>query len=125
MDYTREELMEIYKNPSNKKKMLDPTVSVSDKNPMCGDDIILELKISNGIIEDASFQGSACSVSIISSSTLTEILKGKSLIEAKKISKDEFLNLLGLNLTTSRIKCATLVLSALEKGLNQYEEKNH
>ena len=119
----KEELMEIFKNPPNKGNIENPD-TVSDKtNPLCGDEIHLELKITNGIIEDAKFNGSACSVSVVSSAFLTEEIIGKTVTEAKKIDKDKVLQLLNLNLTTSRVKCATLVLDALKEALEKYENK--
>jgi len=122
-DLYQEELMDIYKNPHNKGKISSPSVSVSKKNPMCGDEIDLQLKFENGLVFEAKFEGSACSVSIISSSILTDYLIGKTLKEVKNITKEDLLKLINLNLTTSRVACATLVLSALEDAIKKYEEK--
>ena len=116
----REELMEIYKNPPHRGKIQKPTVVVSKSNPLCGDEVTLQLDISNGAIRDAKFDGSACTVSIISSAFLTDALIGKSVSEAQKISEDDLLKLIGLNLTTSRVQCATLVLDALKNALDKY-----
>jgi nitrogen fixation NifU-like protein len=122
-DLYREELMDIYKNPARRGKMSDSDVSAAQKNPMCGDDINLQLKIEKGIIKDAKFEGSACLVSIVSSEMLLDYLIGKTVEEAKNVSKDQLLNMLNLNLTTSRIGCATLTLTALHKALVDYEKK--
>ena len=102
--------------------MQNPSVAVSQKNPMCGDEIYLQLNIENNKIADAKFDGAACMISIVSSSLLTQTLKGKTIKEVKNISKDNLLEMLGINLTTSRIKCATLVLEALTTALNKYEK---
>lgn len=123
MDLYREELMDIYRNPSNKGKLDDPTVAVDKKNPMCGDEIRLQLKFRDNVVEDAKFDGSACAVSIIASSMLTEMIIGKNLNELKSITKDDLLSSMGLNLTTSRVKCATLVLDALQGALEIYDGK--
>jgi nitrogen fixation NifU-like protein len=120
-DY-QEELMDIFKNPHNRGKLPLPSVSVSKKNPMCGDELTLELDIKNGTVRDAKFEGSACSVSIISSSILTDYLIGKKVEEVKKLTKEDLLKLIKLNLTTSRVACATLILSALQEGLKSYEK---
>jgi nitrogen fixation protein NifU and related proteins len=119
----REELMEVYRKSKAKGKILDPTVEVSEKNPMCGDEIVLQLKIDNGIITDAKFDGSACAVSVISSNYLLEFLVGKTVGEAKQISKEQLLDMIGINLTTSRVKCATLVLKALEDAIQKIESR--
>ncbi len=119
-DLFRDELMDIYKNPMNQGQLDDRTHQAEGKNPLCGDQINLQLKISGGKIKDAKFNGSACSISIISSALLTEHIIGKTVEEAKKITKEDLLNLIGLNLTTSRVKCATLVLSALRGALEGF-----
>jgi nitrogen fixation NifU-like protein len=90
---------------------------------MCGDEIDLVLDIKYGVIEDARFDGSACSVSIISSDLLLDFIKGKTLEDVKKLSKDELLDLIDLNLTTSRVKCATLSLTALKAAIDNYEKE--
>ncbi|PJA86722.1 MAG: Fe-S cluster protein [Candidatus Moranbacteria bacterium CG_4_9_14_3_um_filter_42_9] len=113
----KEELMEVYKNPPNRGVLKNPTSKSTGKNPMCGDEILLQLKIAGGKIADAKFDGSACAVSVISSALLTEHIIGKTIEEAKKLSKEDLLQLIGLNLSTSRVKCATLVLNALHDAL--------
>ena len=117
----REQLMEHYKNPKNRGRIDDAQVEVTQNNPMCGDVISMQLKVKDGIIENVVFDGSACAVTIASSSVLTDALKGKSLKEAKKMNKDELLDLLGVELTTSRIKCASLPLEAIQTLIKDYE----
>ena len=124
MDLYREDLMDIYKNPTHKGIVDDPSVSVYEKNPMCGDEIDLTVKVVNGVIEDIKFAGSACSVSIISSDLLLEHVKGMTIEEAKKITKEELMDLVDINLTTSRVKCATLVLVALHEAISKLETKD-
>ena len=120
----REDLMEEYKHPHNRGSMNTPTVAVLEKNPMCGDEIELQLQISNGKITDAKFDGSACMISIVSSSKLTQNIIGKTLDEAKNITKVDLLEMIGINLTTSRIKCATLSLEALKSALEKQKSEN-
>lgn len=121
-DLYQEELMDIFKHPHNKGTIDKPSVSVSKKNPMCGDELILQLEIEDGVVKNAKFDGSACSVSVISSSILTDHLLGKKVSELKKLDKEALLKLIDLNLTTSRVACATLILSALQEALNNYEK---
>ena len=117
----REQLMEHYKNPRNRGRINDAQVEVTENNPLCGDIISMQLKIADGMIENVVFDGSACAVTIAASSILTDALKGKSLEEAKKTTKEELLELLGVELTTSRIKCASLPLEALQTLIRNYE----
>jgi len=121
MDIYREEFMEIYKNPMNLGEMKNPTICEHGVNEACGDEMDLYLKIDeNGKIIDASFTAEACSVGMVSSAILTDEIKGKSIEDVKSISKEKLLEMIGVNLTTSRIKCATLPLETLEKGLKNY-----
>jgi nitrogen fixation NifU-like protein len=121
----REELMEIYKNSKNRGSLRSPSVSVSEKNPMCGDELTVQLNVENGVITEAKFDGMACAVSIISSEIFLNSLEGKSLEYAESLTKDELLEMVGLNLTTSRIKCASLVLEATKNAIKKYKEENH
>ena len=114
--------MDLYKNPHNRGTLGKPSVSVSKKNPMCGDEIVLQLEVVDGVVKDAKFDGSACSVSIISSSVLTDYLIGKKISEIKKLTKDDLLNSINLNLSTSRVTCATLAFTALQEALKNYEK---
>ena len=113
--------MEHYKNPHNKGILDDATDETFKKNEMCGDMITMQLKVGDGKIVDIKFDGYGCAVSLAASSILTDELKGKSIVEAKKMSKDKLLKLIGVELTTSRIKCATLPLEALQGLLEAYD----
>jgi nitrogen fixation NifU-like protein len=123
MDIYREEFMEIYKHPMNQGKIESPSLVEHGTNEACGDEMDLYLKIENGIVIDAKFEAESCSVGIVSSAILTDEIKGKTLAEVKAFSKKDLLELIGVNLTTSRIKCATLPLETLVKGIEEYERK--
>jgi len=123
MDLYREEFMEIYKNPMNQGKMENPTIVEHGVNEACGDEMDLFLKIEKGKVIDAKFTAQSCSVGVVSSAILTDEIKGKTIEEVKKLSKKDLLELIGVNLTTSRIKCATLPLETLEKTIKEYERK--
>jgi|TARA_B110000211_G_scaffold227920_1_gene283387 nitrogen fixation NifU-like protein len=144
------ELKELYqeiildhgKNPRNKGKCKDYTNDAKAHNPLCGDKVHIYLKLNNEkIIEDLSFEGEGCAISLASASILTEVTKGKDLSLMKRISED-FLNMIknktkitlnsltedqvttitslsGVQKFPMRVKCATMVwhtlLSAVEK----------
>jgi len=115
--------MEIYKNPMNQGKIEHPSIVEHGVNEACGDEMDLFLKIENGKIVDAKFEATSCSVGVVSSAILTDEIKGKSIAEAKTLTKKDLLELIGVNLTTSRVKCATLPLETLMKGIEEYERK--
>lgn len=116
----KEELMDVYKNPPHRGHMDEPTSEGDGANAMCGDQIHLQLKIADGVICDAKFSGDACAVSTIASSLLSEHIIGKIVDEARALDKEKLLELIGINLSTSRVKCATLVLSALQGALEGF-----
>lgn len=122
--YKREDLLEIYKNPANQGKLNNSTVMVTEKNPMCGDVINLYLQIENGKVTKATFDGDMCSVSIISSELLIDEIVEKELGDIENLDKKDLLELINLELTTSRIKCATLPLDALKKGIREYDQSS-
>ena len=121
-DLYKEELMEIYKNPSHKGTIPNATFSISKDNSVCGDHLTLSLTVENNVIKDAKFEGSACAVSVIAADKLLEDIIGKTMEEIKIIDKDYLLNLIGINLTTSRVKCATLILNALHDAIKEHAE---
>jgi nitrogen fixation NifU-like protein len=76
----------------------------------------MDFKVTGGVIEDVRFHGRGCAISQASASLLTERLKGLPLDEAKKISKDDVLGELGIQISPARIKCALLSLKVLKVG---------
>ena len=84
-DIYTEVIMEHSKNKFNKRPMEDPTYTELGHNPSCGDEITLNIKLDGDIIEDASFEGSGCAISQASTSMMIDLIKGKSVKEAKKL----------------------------------------
>lgn len=117
MELYAEEIVAHYEHPHNKGKIDNPTNSFHDFNPLCGDDITVYLKVENGKIVDAKFDGVGCAISIGSASMLTDILKGKSIEEIKKMGPNDVIELLGIDPGPVRLKCATLSLRATQKAL--------
>lgn len=78
-------IMEHSLNSPNKKKLEKPTACQLGHNPNCGDEITLEVKIEDGLIKDASFTGHGCAISQSSTSIMIDILRGKTIEQAKKI----------------------------------------
>ena len=131
----RQVIMDHYKNPRN-HGVLEDSVTVSLNNPTCGDRIQLTMKVEEGIVQEAKFEGEGCSISMSSASMMTQTVKGKKIEEALQLSKifsdmmlgkeyDDSIDLgdiealQGVCKFPARIKCATLAWKALEKGLNE------
>ena len=87
-----------------------------EDNPLCGDVIGMDFRVKDGVIEDVRFHGRGCAISQASASLLTERLKGISLEEARKISKEDVFEDLGIDISPARIKCALLSLKVLKVG---------
>ena len=113
----REAILDHYRHPRNKGHLEAPDISYHDVNPFCGDEITLELKIENGVVVQAAFDGRGCAISQASASMMTEEIIGKSLEELKSWSKDDILELLGIEIGPVRLKCALLPLKALKAGV--------
>jgi cysteine desulfurase/selenocysteine lyase len=113
----KENVIDHYKFPRNKKEMIDCTVSKREVNPLCGDTITLYLKTDQGKIKEVFFTGNGCAISQASASLLTESMKGKNVEEAKKTPEKEVFELLGIPISHTRTKCALLSLKTLHHAL--------
>jgi nitrogen fixation protein NifU and related proteins len=114
--FYREFILDHYKNPRNFGRLEDANVSHEEYNPLCGDMVGMDLRIADGVIEDVRFHGRGCAISQASASLMTERLKGMSLEEARRISKDDVLEDLGIEISPARLKCALLTLKVLKVG---------
>ena len=115
-DLYREHILEHYKNPSNYGILQNPDISYSDNNPLCGDEIRIDINLDNNRVKEVRFQGKGCAISKASASMLTEMIEGMSLEEMKGIVKDDIMDALGITLGPVRIKCALLCLKVLKAG---------
>lgn len=120
----KENIIDHYKNPRNKLELLDYTFKERGFNSLCGDEIILYLKVAGEMIIDVSFQGDGCAISQASASLLTVEIKGKSLSKIKQFNEDKILSLLGIPISHTRMRCALLSINTLQKALGgSFEEK--
>ena len=117
-DFYRELIIDRYKNP-RMQGTLDPhDYSYQDDNPLCGDEIRIDLRVDEkGIVTEAAFSGKGCAISIASADLLTESIMGKSLEEIRSLSKEDIIEMLGIELGPVRLKCALLFLKVLKAGV--------
>lgn len=124
-DIYHEIIVDYSRNPINYGKIEDHDVTFHDSNPLCGDSIDIDLKINDEKVTDIKFHGKGCAICMACSSVLTEIAKGKSLDDVRKIEKNDVLSELGLeHLQAVRIKCALLSLKVLKSALYTYLGKH-
>ncbi len=113
----RELILDHYRNPRN-KGILDPAdYSYEDTNPLCGDEVRIDLRVAGDRVEAIRFSGRGCAVSQASASILTEMVEGKALDEVKALTKDDLLEELGIPVSPARLKCALLGLKVLKAGI--------
>lgn len=117
-DLYREVIVERYKNPAYRGKLDPHDISFEDENPLCGDQIRIDLRVDDQeIVTEAAFSGHGCAISQASADLLLESIVGKSLEEIKKLEKNDLLELLGIELGPVRLKCALLPLKVLKAGV--------
>lgn len=114
----REQIIDLFENPLNFGR-LDPSDFIYEEdNPLCGDVIEISVRLDEqNRVEDVNWQGHGCAISQASASLLTEEIKGKTLDEVKAFSKEQLLDLLGIQLSMTRVKCALLSLKVLKAGV--------
>ena len=117
-DFYRENILDHYRNPRNAGTLDDATHSHQENNPLCGDVIQIDLHVNeNNVIDEIAFKGRGCAISQASASMLTEMIKGKTVEEAKAVGKEEILEALGIQIGPTRLKCALLSLKVLKAGV--------
>lgn len=118
----REHILDLFKNPHNFGNLDNKTHEHFGNNPLCGDEIKIELQIEEDKVKDIKFSGKGCAISMASASLLTDKVKGMPVQETLKMTKDDILELMMIPIGPVRLKCALLCLDTLKEALN--ENKN-
>jgi nitrogen fixation protein NifU and related proteins len=117
-DFYREVIIDRYKNPQFRGHLDPHDISFEDDNPLCGDHIQVDLRVgADDRVVEAAFDGHGCAISQASADLLMEFAVGKSLDEIKQLTRDDLLELLGIDLGPVRLKCALLSLKVLKAGV--------
>ena len=121
-DIYRELILDYYRHPRNFGKLEKYDITAHDTNPLCGDEIDMQIKVGDGQkIQEIRFSGKGCAISQASASMLTELAKGKPLEWVKDVSKEDIFKMLGNpDLGPSRVKCALLGMKVLKTGVYGY-----
>jgi nitrogen fixation NifU-like protein len=118
-DFYRENILDHYKNPRNHGHLDHPSAVAEGVNPLCGDELSVELKVEDGIVTDVRYNGRGCAISQASASMLSDVVMGKPLDQLSGISKEDVLEELGIPLSPIRLKCAMLSVGVLKVALSQ------
>ncbi len=116
-DLYREIIIERYKTPHYRGHLDPHDIFFEDDNPVCGDHIEITVRADgDGRVTEAAFDGHGCAISQASADLLIESIHGKTIDEVKALTKDDVLELLGIELGPVRLKCALLSLKVLKAG---------
>ncbi len=125
MDLYAENILDHYKNPRNFGKLKCANCCAKNANPFCGDKMTMEIKTDEkGKVTNIKFSGSGCAISQAAASLLTEEVKGKSVKFVKEITNEQMYAMLGVPISSGRVKCALLGLATLRKALEDADKKS-
>jgi nitrogen fixation NifU-like protein len=113
----RENILEHYKRPHNWGEMAEPDLEFSDHNPLCGDELRVMLRVgADGTVEDVRFDGHGCAISQAAASMISGEVKGMHVDDLARLDRSAVLELLGIQISATRMKCALLSLMVLKSA---------
>ena len=118
-DLYRDYILEHYRRPHNFGVLDAPDLRWEGANPLCGDRITLMIDVRAGKVADVAFTGRGCAISQASASLLTDEIRGKTLDELERLTPDDVLDLLGIDISPARLKCALLSLDTLSHAIHE------
>lgn len=117
-DFYRENILDHYNNPRNHGHLDHPSAAAEGVNPLCGDELAVELEVHEGVVTDIRYSGRGCAISQAAASMLSDQIKGRLVSDLTGVGKDDVLEELGIPLTPIRLKCAMLSVGVLKVALN-------
>ena len=112
----KQRIIDRYQQPQFQGKLERPTMDVSESNPLCGDWLRFQLHVAGNRVDEIRWQGEGCAISLASADLLSERIKGLSLDDINQITEDDVIQMLGIELKPSRMKCTILSLHCIKKA---------
>jgi nitrogen fixation NifU-like protein len=123
-DLYREYILEHFREPHNKGDIVQPDRFATYSNPLCGDHIQMSVVLDGIQVSDVRFNGSGCAISQAAASMLTDLMIGKTLDELADITKQDIFEMLGVEISPARQRCALLSWEVMRKGILKFPEDN-
>lgn len=123
MQLYKQEILDHYRFPRHKGRLVQPDFSSGQHNPSCGDQVSFEVKLSNGCIIEIAFDGVGCVISQATASMVAQLVKDKPISFIIALTSEDILTLIGMELGPTRLKCALISLYALQQGLHSHLNK--
>lgn len=120
MNLYAQELIDHYKNSKNKRRLENAQIETEEFNPSCGDKVKFYAYVSDNKFKEITFEGFGCVISQATASILSDYFLNKPISDVLGCSPDKVMELIHLNLGLTRLKCATLPLEALQKGVGAF-----
>jgi len=115
-------LLEHFRRPRNQGALEEPTMSQEGVNPLCGDRVRIQLRITGDTVVDARFTANACAICVASASILTELVRDAPLVDISSLTVDDLVAALKADIPRARMQCIRLPLTVLHTGLRRLQQ---